>query len=120
MMKGGIFGNLRNLEIDHYGIYVGDGKVVHNKPGVGWMLATGGGVELCSFEEFTGLGDGDGHQWVKVFNAHGMDFDNNVTSDEKIMNGLKFSGEEVASRAINRMRNAILKRISASLPFLNL
>uniref|UniRef100_A0A914CF68 LRAT domain-containing protein n=1 Tax=Acrobeloides nanus TaxID=290746 RepID=A0A914CF68_9BILA len=70
MMKGGIFGNLRNLEIDHYGIYVGDGKVVHNKPGVGWMLATGGGVELCSFEEFTGLGDGDGHQWVKVFNAH--------------------------------------------------
>lgn len=70
------------------------------------MMATGGGVELCSLEEFIGLSDEGGHQWTKVFNACGINFDEfgNATSDGKDIR--QFTAEEAVERAIKRVSNS--------------
>uniref|UniRef100_A0AC35GR10 LRAT domain-containing protein n=1 Tax=Panagrolaimus sp. PS1159 TaxID=55785 RepID=A0AC35GR10_9BILA len=78
-IRGGFFSNNGNLEIEHYGIYVGDKKVVHNKPGSGWMMAgPDEGVEICSFEDFIALSRERGKPWKTGFiGARDFRFDEN-------------------------------------------
>lgn len=89
-------------------MYIGNGNVVHNRPGEGWMMKKGGGVEMCSFEEFLELRDDDfidkfinGKKKEKKLFAWGKVV---VTFDEyDALKSYIFSGEDTVIRAIHRV-----------------